>query len=98
MGSLFISIIRLDICHRICSKQQDATLRDICISTGCNKLGKAGSGITNVDPYMLPLPKWELRENDIQVTCVIFIHSSVALRPFVGPWPLFQFHNPIHNR
>jgi hypothetical protein len=22
-----------------------------------------------------------------------FIHSSVALQPFVGPWPLFQFLN-----
>jgi hypothetical protein len=26
------------------------------------------------------------------------IHSSTVLHPFVGPWPLFQFHNPIHNR
>jgi hypothetical protein len=23
---------------------------------------------------------------------------SVALRLFVGPWPLFQFLNPIHSR
>jgi hypothetical protein len=22
----------------------------------------------------------------------------MAQQPFVGPWPLFQFHNPIHNR
>jgi hypothetical protein len=22
---------------------------------------------------------------------------SMALQPF-GPWPLFQFHNPIHSR
>jgi hypothetical protein len=26
-----------------------------------------------------------------------FIHSSTALRPFVGPRPLFQFRNPIHS-
>jgi hypothetical protein len=24
--------------------------------------------------------------------------SSVALQPFVGHWPLFQFRNPIHGR
>jgi hypothetical protein len=24
---------------------------------------------------------------------VLFIHSSMALRPFVGPWPLLQFRN-----
>jgi hypothetical protein len=22
----------------------------------------------------------------------------MALQPFVGPWPLFQFRNPIHSR
>jgi hypothetical protein len=27
-----------------------------------------------------------------------FIHSSMALRPFVGPWPLFQFRNSIQSR
>jgi hypothetical protein len=25
-------------------------------------------------------------------------YSSVALQPFIGPWPLFQFLNPIHSR
>jgi hypothetical protein len=25
-------------------------------------------------------------------------HLSVALQPFVLPWPLFQFLNPIHSR
>jgi hypothetical protein len=24
---------------------------------------------------------------------IIFIHSSMALQPFVGPWPLLQFRN-----
>jgi hypothetical protein len=24
-----------------------------------------------------------------------FIHSSMALQPFVGPWPLLQFRNPF---
>jgi hypothetical protein len=28
----------------------------------------------------------------------VFIHSSVAVQPFVGPWPLFQFRNRIHIR
>jgi hypothetical protein len=28
----------------------------------------------------------------------IFIHSSMALHPFVGPWPLFQFRSPIYDR
>jgi hypothetical protein len=28
----------------------------------------------------------------------LFIYISMALQPFVGPWPLFQFLNPIHNR
>jgi hypothetical protein len=23
---------------------------------------------------------------------------SMALQPFVRPWPLFQFHNAIHSR
>jgi hypothetical protein len=27
-----------------------------------------------------------------------FIHSSMALQHFVGPWPLFQFRNPTHSR
>jgi hypothetical protein len=26
------------------------------------------------------------------------IRPSMALQPFVGPWPLFQFLNPIHSR
>jgi hypothetical protein len=25
-----------------------------------------------------------------------FIHSSVVLQPFVGPWPLLQFRNLFH--
>jgi hypothetical protein len=27
-----------------------------------------------------------------------FIHSSMALQPFVGTWRLFQFRNRIHSR
>jgi hypothetical protein len=30
-------------------------------------------------------------------TPTVFIHSSVALQPFVGPWPLLQFHNLIYT-
>jgi hypothetical protein len=26
------------------------------------------------------------------------IHSSMALQPFVGPWPLLQFRNPFLQR
>jgi hypothetical protein len=32
------------------------------------------------------------------VLVVYFIHSTMALQPFVGPWPLFQFRNPIQSR
>jgi hypothetical protein len=27
-----------------------------------------------------------------------FIHSSLALQPFLGPCPTFQFRNPIHSQ
>jgi hypothetical protein len=27
----------------------------------------------------------------------LFIHSSMALQPFVGPWPLLQFHNIFYT-
>jgi hypothetical protein len=26
------------------------------------------------------------------------IYLFTTLQPFVGPWPLFQFLNPIHSR
>jgi hypothetical protein len=29
---------------------------------------------------------------------LLFIHSSLAPQSFVGPWPLFQFRNPVHSR
>jgi hypothetical protein len=28
----------------------------------------------------------------------IFIYLSMALQPFVRPWPLFQFLDPMHSR
>jgi hypothetical protein len=28
----------------------------------------------------------------------LFIHSSLALQLFVGPWPLFHFRNLIHSK
>jgi hypothetical protein len=33
-------------------------------------------------------------------SCNLLIHSSMALQPFVWPWPLFQIHNlfNIHGR
>jgi hypothetical protein len=36
----------------------------------------------------------------IYLSIYLFIHLSVYLwfcSPFVGPWPLFQILNPIHN-
>jgi hypothetical protein len=27
-----------------------------------------------------------------------FLHSSMTLQTFLGPWPLFQFRDPIHSR
>jgi hypothetical protein len=32
------------------------------------------------------------------ITAAAFIHSSVALQPFVGPWPLLQFRNLFLHR
>jgi hypothetical protein len=26
------------------------------------------------------------------------VHSSMAVQAFAGPWPVFQFRNPIHIR
>jgi hypothetical protein len=28
----------------------------------------------------------------------VFIHSSTALQPFVGPWSIFQVRNPLHSQ
>jgi hypothetical protein len=36
----------------------------------------------------------------VKIVCEIaalHIHSSVVLQPFVGPWTLLQFCNPIHT-
>jgi hypothetical protein len=32
-----------------------------------------------------------------QVHCILFIYSSMALQPFVGPWPLLQFRNLFYT-
>jgi hypothetical protein len=34
---------------------------------------------------------------DIVLLLNLFIHSSMSLQPFVEPWPLFPFRNPIHS-
>jgi hypothetical protein len=34
----------------------------------------------------------------IFVVVVVVVVVVVALQPFVGPWPLFQFLDPIHSR
>jgi hypothetical protein len=36
-------------------------------------------------------------ENETPVI-VLSIYLSMALRPFVGPWPLFQFRKLIRSR
>jgi hypothetical protein len=35
-------------------------------------------------------------ENGLWIRNISF-HSSVALQPFVGPWPLLQFHNLFYT-
>jgi hypothetical protein len=39
-------------------------------------------------------------ENESHVHCRfrISINLSMVLQPFIGPWPLFQFLNLLHNR
>jgi hypothetical protein len=32
------------------------------------------------------------------IIIIIIIIIIIALQPFVGPWPLFQFLDPIHSR
>jgi hypothetical protein len=48
----------------------------------------------------IAIPKITLNIKDIpsavlliQLMTFSFIHSSMALQPFVGPWPFFQFRN-----
>jgi hypothetical protein len=36
--------------------------------------------------------------DSIVIIHIIIIIIITALQPFVGPWPLFQFLDPIHNR
>jgi hypothetical protein len=38
-----------------------------------------------------------LNQLSIGKNLLIPIYLSMALQPFVGPWPLFQFLNPIHS-
>jgi hypothetical protein len=33
----------------------------------------------------------------VGVVVVIVVVVVIAVQPFVGPWTLFQFLNPIHN-
>jgi hypothetical protein len=32
------------------------------------------------------------------IIIIIIIIIIMAVQPFVGPWPLFQFLDPIHSR
>jgi hypothetical protein len=40
----------------------------------------------------------EEEEKEGEGCCHTLVYLSMALQPFVGPWPLFQFLNPIHSR
>jgi hypothetical protein len=47
--------------------------------------------------YGLGLPLQYLSSYDGEYFIHSFIHSSVALQPFVGPWPLLQFRNLVYT-
>jgi hypothetical protein len=34
----------------------------------------------------------------VNIIIIIIIIIIIALQPFIGPWPLFQFLDPIHSR
>jgi hypothetical protein len=36
--------------------------------------------------------------NHVTVSIYLSIYLSMALQPFVGPWQIFQFLDPIHSR
>jgi hypothetical protein len=44
------------------------------------------------------ISKFRLVQKKYSVSNLLSIYLSMALQPFFGPWPLFQFLNPIHSR
>jgi hypothetical protein len=36
--------------------------------------------------------------NIIIINIIIIITITMAPQPFVGPWPIFQYLDPIHSR
>jgi hypothetical protein len=34
----------------------------------------------------------------VTIESIVIIIIIMALQPFLGPWPLFQFLDPIHSR
>jgi hypothetical protein len=48
--------------------------------------------------YLMTLFMSELHGADDRVINEYLSNLSMALQPFVEPWPLFQFLNPIHSR
>jgi hypothetical protein len=52
--------------------------------------------IIHPSPYLSML--YTLDTDSVVKLIHSFIHSSMALQPFVGPRPIFQFRNPIHSR
>jgi hypothetical protein len=48
-------------------------------------------------PHVLNLAYYYYYYFIIITMIIIFIVIIVALQPFIGPWPLFQFLDPIHS-
>jgi hypothetical protein len=61
-------------------------------------------GLPSVTAIWCPVPDSHLSERRLALTAAWisihqrpFIHSWVALQPFVGPWPLLQLHNHFYT-
>jgi hypothetical protein len=62
----------------------------------CNMYSRCHAVVARYANIRLPFVGWQIgvwpyahvQTNDS------FIHSSMSVQPFVGPWPLFQFRNP----
>jgi hypothetical protein len=51
----------------------------------------------SLEPLMNPLKTHDGIFNNKRIIIVVVI-IIMALQPFIGPWPLFQFLDPIHSR
>jgi hypothetical protein len=46
----------------------------------------------------LPLEGKKKKKKSIYLSIYVGSYLSMALQPFVGPWPLFQFLDLLHSR